>query len=133
LPRPCRPRRGRATKRAASSRAARTATARRSAHRPRFAPTNARSPLSHTRPAPSCRAAFWPWPAQFCRGREWRYGSWEFLLDVDKIADLRTEWFKYMNSALATLEAKLDEGTAPTDEEKQQLTEEFNKFKESFV
>ena len=51
----------------------------------------------------------------------------------DKIADLRTEWFKYMNSALATLEAKLDEGTAPTDEEKQQLTEEFNKFKESFV
>ena len=51
----------------------------------------------------------------------------------DKIADLRTQWFKYMNSALSALEAKLNEGTAPTDEEKQQLTQEFNKFKESFV
>jgi len=49
----------------------------------------------------------------------------------NKIAEFKTEWFKYLNSSLATLEAKLDEGTAPTDEEKQLLTDEFNKFKET--
>ena len=47
----------------------------------------------------------------------------------NRIAEFRTEWFKYMNSALNALEAKLDEGTAPTDEEKQLLTQEINKFK----
>ena len=36
-----------------------------------------------------------------------------------------------MNSSISTLEAKLNEGTAPTDEEKQLLTDEINKFKET--
>ena len=49
----------------------------------------------------------------------------------EKIAEFKTEWFKYMNSSISTLEAKLNEGTAPTDEEKQLLTDEINKFKET--
>ena len=49
----------------------------------------------------------------------------------DKIAEFKIEWFKYMGSAIGTLEEKLNLGTAPTDEEKQLLTDEINKFKES--
>ena len=49
----------------------------------------------------------------------------------EKIAEFKTEWFKYMNSSISTLEAKLNEVTAPTDEEKQLLTDEINKFKET--
>ena len=49
----------------------------------------------------------------------------------EKIAEFKTEWFKYMNSALNQLEAKLNEGTAPTEEEKKLLSEEINKFKET--
>ena len=52
---------------------------------------------------------------------------------VEQIADFKTEWFKYLNSSLAALEAKLNEGTAPTDEEKQLLTDTFNKFKETML
>ena len=47
----------------------------------------------------------------------------------EKIAEFRTEWFKYMSSAISQLEEKLNQGTAPTDEEKQLLTDEINKFK----
>ena len=49
----------------------------------------------------------------------------------EKIAEFKTEWFKYMTSALNQLEAKLNEGTAPTEEEKKLLSEEINKFKET--
>jgi len=49
----------------------------------------------------------------------------------EKIAEFKTEWFKYMSSSISTLEAKLNEGTAPNDEEKQLLTDEINKFKET--
>lgn len=49
----------------------------------------------------------------------------------EKIAEFKTEWFKYMNSALNQLEAKLNEGTAPSEEEKKLLSEEINKFKET--
>ncbi len=49
----------------------------------------------------------------------------------EKIAEFKTEWFKYMSSSISSLEAKLNEGTAPTDEEKQLLTDEINKFKET--
>ncbi len=47
----------------------------------------------------------------------------------EKIAEFRTEWFKYMSSAISQMEEKLNQGTAPTDEEKQLLTDEINKFK----
>ena len=36
-----------------------------------------------------------------------------------------------MNSTLATLEARLNEGSALTDEDKQTLTDEMTKFKET--
>ena len=49
----------------------------------------------------------------------------------EKIAEFKTEWFKYMSSALGAIEEKLNTGAAPTDEEKQLLTDELNKFKES--
>lgn len=49
----------------------------------------------------------------------------------EKISEFRTEWFKYMSSAISALEEKLNLGTAPTDEEKQLLTDEINKFKET--
>jgi len=49
----------------------------------------------------------------------------------DKISDFRTEWFKYMNSTLAELEARLNEGSALTDEDKKTLTDEFTNFKET--
>ena len=54
-----------------------------------------------------------------------------FLDDVpnEKIENFKTEWFNYMASALGDLEAKLNTGAAPTDEEKQRLTDEITKFK----
>ncbi len=51
----------------------------------------------------------------------------------DKIAQFKTEWFKYMNSAMPSLEAKLNEGTAPSDEDKKLLTDEITKFKETMM
>ncbi len=50
-----------------------------------------------------------------------------------KIAQFKTEWFKYMSSTLSALEAKLNEGTAPSDEDKTLLTTEINKFKETML
>ncbi len=49
----------------------------------------------------------------------------------EKIAEFRTEWYKYMNSTISALEEKLNTGAAPTDEEKQLLTDEIKKFKEN--
>ena len=40
-------------------------------------------------------------------------------------------WSSFGNGHLIHLEAKLNEGTAPTDEDKQLLTDTFNKFKET--
>ncbi len=52
-------------------------------------------------------------------------------VENDKIAEIKTEWFKYMSTSIPALEEKLNEGTAPTDEDKQLLTDTFNKFKET--
>ena len=56
-----------------------------------------------------------------------------FLDDVpnNKIAEFKTEWFKYLSSVLPEMEEKFNLGTAPSDEEKQILTDAINKFKES--
>ena len=56
-----------------------------------------------------------------------------FLDDVpnNKIAEFKTEWFKYLSSVLPEMEEKFNLGTAPSDDEKQILTDAINKFKES--
>lgn len=52
-------------------------------------------------------------------------------VDNSKIAEFKSEWFKYFSTHLADLEAKLDSGDKMTEDEEKRLAETLNKFRDS--
>ncbi len=54
-------------------------------------------------------------------------------VDNSKIQEFKKEWFNYLASALPDLEARLNEGTAPSDEDKKLLTDNITKITEQMM
>ncbi len=54
-------------------------------------------------------------------------------VDNSKIQEFKKEWFSYLTSALPDLERRLNEGTAPSDEDKKLLTDNINKITEQMM
>ena len=54
-------------------------------------------------------------------------------VDNSKIQEFKKEWFNYLASALPDLETRLNEGAAPSDEDKKLLTENITKITEQMM